>query len=124
MKEAGRFVIQRHARKGRPVHWDLMLETASLLRTYRLDLSPQQLMTSGRCVAVRIFDHSPKFLTYEGPVNQGRGTVEIADAGTYQLLDERPDRCRMLLQGGIAKGAFTLTLMEADRWDLALLSPQ
>ncbi len=124
MKEAARFVIQRHTREGRNVHWDLMLETASLLTTYRLDLSPQQLMAAGRATAVRIFDHQPKFLTYEGPVNQGRGAVEIADCGTYQLLDERPDRYRIVLQGDIAKGVFALTLMQADRWDLALLPSQ
>ena len=124
MKDANRFVIQRHAREGRAVHWDFMLETGEVLRTYRLKLSPERLMAAGRTVATRIFDHPPKFLTYEGSVNEGRGSVEIADAGTYRMLNERTDRCELLLEGGIARGRFMLALIKADRWDLALLSSQ
>ena len=81
-KNTTRFVIQKHSR-GDDVHWDLMLEAGPVLETWRLDKSPQELLRSP-AGAEKIFDHPLKFLTYEGPVNQGQSQACIVESGTYR----------------------------------------
>lgn len=108
------FVIQKHSRPG-DVHWDLMLEAAQVLETYRLALPPEQLLNQ-ITAAIRISDHSLKFLTYEGTVNKGTGTVEIAETGTYQILSQNAGRRQLQLDGKILKGKFTLTQIDAENW--------
>ncbi len=108
------FVIQQHTADS-GVHWDFMLESAGSLRTYRLDKPPQQLVHS-LASAVKIFDHPLKFLTYEGPVNEGHGTVRLAESGTYKITSQENDRIEMTLTGKILNGSFTLTHIEDDNW--------
>lgn len=114
MKSTAKFVIQKHT-KGGDVHWDLMLQVGEALETYRLELPPEQLCRQST-VAVKIFDHPLKFLTYQGSVNNGKGSVKIADTGTYQLLSESENRKELQLDSKILKGKFTLTHIEDDRW--------
>src|SRR4051794_31329065 len=74
-----RFVILEHDHPG--LHWDLMLETGPVLRTWRLAQPP---LTPGqRIAATALGDHRPMYLDYEGPVSGDRGTVKRWDAGTY-----------------------------------------
>jgi hypothetical protein len=115
-EEDKRFVIQEHT-TGSDVHWDFMLEWGSgqALQTYRLDKAPQQLLR-GPANAVRIFDHPLKFLTYQGPVNKGRGSVRIVEAGTYQLVNNEHNRIELNLAGQILKGNFTLCHVKDDKW--------
>jgi bifunctional non-homologous end joining protein LigD len=109
-----RFVIQKHIRKG-DIHWDLMLERDGFLETYRLDAGPERLV-DGKHVATRIFDHDLKFLSYEGSVNDGRGSVEMVESGSCELL-ELSDQClNLMFQGTILKGNFTLRHIKEDRW--------
>ncbi len=115
-EEDKRFVIQEHT-TGSDVHWDFMLEWESCeaLQTYRLDKAPQQLLR-GPANAARIFDHSPKFLTYQGPVNEGRGSVRIIESGTYRLVQNERDHIGLNLAGQILKGKFTLCHVKDDKW--------
>jgi hypothetical protein len=106
MKDSGKFVIQKHTRGG-DVHWDLMLEAGETLETYRLSLPPEKLKQE-KCSAEKIFEHPLRFLTYEGPVNKGEGNVEIAESGTYKLLQQRQDRIEIELNGEILRGRFEL----------------
>lgn len=115
MERTRGFVIQEHAR-GDSVHWDLMLERGEALQTYRLELPPDKLLEQS-CTAVRIFDHPLKFLTYEGVVNDGEGSVRIADSGTYRLLSENEDCFGLQLTGEILKGEFALVRIEGGRWE-------
>jgi bifunctional non-homologous end joining protein LigD len=102
-KKPSRFVIQRHERKGQPVHWDLMLESGDILETYRINRPPEEW---GRepIKAVKIFDHPLKFLTYEGSVNKGKGKVTIADSGTYRILLQKRNLLIVDFAGTIIKG--------------------
>jgi hypothetical protein len=111
-----RFVIQEHT-TGSDVHWDFMLEweTDGVLRTYRLDKAPQQILHNS-ANAVKIFDHSPKFLAYQGLVNKGRGSVRIVEAGAYQLVNNEHNRIELSLNGQILKGKFTLCRVKDYRW--------
>jgi hypothetical protein len=95
-----------------------MLEKGDALTTFRLEQPPQAALD--RAVgAVRIFDHPPRFLTYEGPVQKGTGNVRIVDRGTCHLLDEADDAITLDLQGEILQGGFTLTRIEGTSWQLA-----
>jgi hypothetical protein len=116
-QENKKFVIQQHT-TGSDVHWDFMLETADSLQTYRLNKPPQQL-NQNPAKAVKIFDHPLKFLTYQGPVNKGRGNVKIAESGTYEILHQAHNQIELALNGKILKGNFTLFHIEGDNWQFA-----
>lgn len=112
--------MQEHSKQGRPVHWDLMLESGGVLQTYRLVLPPGELLHQ-RATAVKIFDHPLKFLTYEGSLSEDKGSVQIADGGTYRLLRADTNLSLLKLDGKILKGKFALARIEADRWEFYLL---
>ena len=112
--EVRKFVIQEHSCQAE-VHWDLMLEQADVLETYRLDKGPVQLLAE-TVNAEKIFDHPKKFLTYQGPVNKGAGRVEIVDAGRYKITNDQNDKIELSLDGRILKGGFVLTLVKDERW--------
>ncbi len=109
-----KFVIQKHVR-GNNIHWDLMLEADNLLETYRLPVPPEKI-TAEPVEAIKIFYHPLRFLTYEGSVNKGQGSVEIADSGIYQILDKTNSRIELQFTGKILKCKFTLRLIKDDRW--------
>ncbi|MFA5251771.1 MAG: DNA polymerase ligase N-terminal domain-containing protein [Phycisphaerae bacterium] len=116
-QEIKKFVIQQHS-TAQGVHWDFMLELGDILQTYRLDKAPQQLIQSP-AVAVKIFDHPLKFLTYEGPVSKGQGSVSIVETGTYEVVHQAHERLELDLTGKILKGKFTLSHVEGDDWQFS-----
>jgi hypothetical protein len=115
-----RFVIQEHMTHS-DVHWDFMLEWEACqnLQTYRLDKAPQQILCSP-ANAVKIFDHSPRFLTYQGQVNKGRGSIRIVEAGTYQLIRSEHNHIELNLAGQVLKGKFTLCHVKDDKWQFGV----
>ncbi len=113
-EEDNKFVIQKHT-KCADVHWDLMLESGDCLQTWRLDKGPGQILNS-TAEAIKIIDHRLKFLTYEGPVNNGEGNVQIAEAGTYQITSQTNDKIEMDLGGQILTGKFRLKRIKDDKW--------
>ncbi len=65
----------------RPTHWDFMLETPQGLRTWALAAEP----VAGQWIAAEALAiHRAEYLTYQGPVSGGRGTVEQYDAGHFR----------------------------------------
>ncbi len=116
-QENKKFVIQEHS-SGPDVHWDFMLELGGILQTYRLDKAPSEALHLA-VNATKIFDHPLKFLTYEGPVNKGRGNVRIAESGSYKIVHQAHDLIELNLSGKILKGKFTLTHIEGDNWQFA-----
>jgi len=122
-----RFVIQKHTR-GKDIHWDLMLELGGVLQTYRLDKPPSKVLRH-TVNATKIFDHPLKFLTYQGPVNKGKGTVRMTEAGTYQILHQSAghltvelNRIELRLNGKVLQGKFILTHIEGDKWQFTAQS--
>jgi hypothetical protein len=109
-----RFVIQQHSIDS-DVHWDFMLESGNTLQTYRLDKAPSEALHLA-VNAAKIFDHPLRFLTYQGPVNKGRGNVRIAESGTYKIVHQASSQIKLDLSGKILKGNFTLTHIEGDNW--------
>lgn len=112
-----KFVIQEHSTTT-GVHWDFMFESGNTLKTYRLDKSPADILQCS-ANAIKIFDHPLKFLTYQGPVNKGQGSVCIVEAGTYKILQDKHHLIQLNLNGRILKGLFILRHLEKDKWVLA-----
>ncbi len=120
-EEDKRFVIQKHT-QGKNIHWDFMLQLGETLQTYRLDKAPEEVLHQ-TASAVRILNHPLKFLTYQGPVNKGKGNVQLTEAGTYQIIHQKHNRIELNLNGQILKGKFTLTHIKNDDWQFTRDSP-
>ncbi|MCH8194060.1 MAG: hypothetical protein IIA65_08585 [Planctomycetes bacterium] len=108
-----KFVILEHQREGEETHWDLMLEVGDILKTFRLDTSPE-LIAQDKTQATSIFDHDRRFLTYEGPVNQGEGRVCKVDAGTYETRSQDSAHWKLTLVGQTLSGEYELNRSEAN----------
>jgi hypothetical protein len=63
-------------------------------------------------------DHRLDYLTYEGPVSGGRGTVARWDAGTFIWIDDEIKRVRIDLQGEKLAGRICLERRDADMWEM------
>ena len=112
------YVIQEHRCQGQTPHWDFMLEQGRVLKTFRLDLSPDQIVLGRRCTAVPIFDHDKRFLTYEGSVQQGLGRIRIVDRGTYEGALRPGGPWDLSLKGDVLNGPFRLTALDGGVWSL------
>jgi len=107
-----RFVILEHDHPA--LHWDFMLESGAVLKTWRLAEPPQP----GRAVrAEPSFDHRPAYLDYEGPVSGGRGTVRRWDAGTFSW-EEGPAALAVQLQGRRLRGRACIMVDATGGWRL------
>jgi hypothetical protein len=85
-----------------------MLQRGEMLWTWRMTVSPEHI--NAACLPIeRIVDHPLRFLSYEGPVQNNTGQVEIADKGSYRLISEKTDSLCIDVQGKILQGKFTLT---------------
>jgi hypothetical protein len=98
------FVIHKHT-LGNETHWDLMIESGNILKTWRLENPPEKLATE-KTKATPIFDHDKKFLTYQGPVNNGKGKVEIVDEGTCIIETVNEMELKINFYGKILKNNF------------------
>jgi len=107
-----RFVILEHDHP--QVHWDLMLETGDVLRTWRLADAP--FTTAEPILATTIGDHRRSYLDYEGPVSGNRGYVVRWDGGTYEALALSDSDVHIRLQGARLCGTAHLTRTCGDDW--------
>lgn len=115
------FVIQEHATP-QGVHWDLMLQMGDVLWTWRLAVKPGHIQTKP-VVAERIADHPPRFLTYQGPVQNQTGSVTIADNGSFILQTQSSEELQIILAGKILSGPFKLIRQDQSLWLFIPLSP-
>jgi len=83
---ARRFVLLQHDWDG--THYDLMLEEAGVLKTWRLSLP----LTDQPQDATALSAHRLLYLDYEGPISGNRGVVRRVARGTYRPLDEQGRR--------------------------------
>ncbi|MDB5340106.1 MAG: hypothetical protein JWN70_5725 [Planctomycetaceae bacterium] len=92
-------------------HWDFMLESAGVLRTWRLDQQPNQTIPIR---ATPLPDHRLVYLEYEGPVSGQRGQVQRWDQGEYELLNENDGNLTATLHGTRLRGQVSLELGSDD----------
>ena len=111
-----RFVVQRHERAADP-HFDIMLEHAGSLRTWSAREAPEM---GGEQEVRSLPDHRVDYLTYEGEISGGRGTVTIWDRGTYRPLVWEERRVEADLSGHRLRGRILLSHIESDRWHLEI----
>jgi hypothetical protein len=106
-----RFVILEHDHPD--LHWDLMLESGEILRTWRLAAPPGQ---GTDVAAAHSFDHRRLYLDYEGPVSGDRGRVIRWDSGTFTWEEEGEDRLVVRLSGGRLRGTLRLDRVAGEDW--------
>jgi hypothetical protein len=109
-----RFVLLDHDHPFQ--HWDLMLEEAGVLWTWRLDCPPAP---GGVSLAERTFDHRLLYLDYEGPVSGNRGRVVRHDGGDFTWLLRQEGHLRVSLAGVLLAGNLDLLREEGTRWRVA-----
>jgi hypothetical protein len=110
-----RFVIQEHKKQDEETHWDLMLEQGDVLKTFRLNLHPESIKGKP-ALAIPISDHDKRFLSYEGPVNQGLGSVQLVEQGSYSTLLQNDSTWRLSLSGTLLKGVFEIVQTQEGPW--------
>lgn len=115
-----RYVVLRHEMppgQGRGLHWDLMLESGDVLRTWAL---PQEPGSGMQVEADALADHRPAYLDYEGPVSGNRGMVTRFDRGTYMIVRESELELVADMTGEKLRGRLRLVRQADDiqRWDV------
>ncbi len=89
-----RFVLLEHLHDG--AHWDFMLETDEVLRTWAIDAP----IVAGVDLPARALgDHRRLYLEYEGEISGDRGTVRRLAEGTYRVLVWSAEHVRVELSG-------------------------
>jgi hypothetical protein len=107
-----RYVVLEHGWNG--IHYDLMLEQGSVLKTWRLEKP----LTAGEQHVTQLPDHRLEYLTYEGPVSSDRGTVKRIAEGHYTLLQATDNSLKASLSGSV-DGVLELTQLTETQWHTA-----
>jgi hypothetical protein len=113
-----RFAILRHE-DPRGLHWDLLLETGAVLRTWAL---PQAPGPGVEMTARALPDHRLLYLDYEGPISGDRGAVSAWDRGVYGCQQQSDAELAIELSGGRIRGRATLRRVPgtADQWQFGM----
>ncbi len=99
----GRFVVLEHDWNG--VHWDFMLEAGAGLRTWAVDTPIEP---GVELPARPLPDHRRIYLTFEGPISGGRGSVRRVAEGVFQTIAWRDDHVRVRLSSAQLVGEVDL----------------
>jgi bifunctional non-homologous end joining protein LigD len=114
-ERAPTFVVQRH--DARRLHYDFRLERDGVLASWAVPKGVP-LEPGVRALAVHVEDHPLDYGGFEGEIPKGQygaGTVEIWDAGTYELLEEKRDGgLTVRLHGKRLEGTWTLIPAHLD----------
>ncbi len=110
------FVIQKHCTPDGG-HWDLMLQIENTLWTWRLHHPPQHIQDIPIAVE-KIQDHSLRFLTYEGSVQNNTAEVNIVDHGNFKIINRTNTDIEFETSGKTLAGNFQLHREQDDIWTL------
>lgn len=124
-----RFVVLRHdCPPGyvRGLHWDFMLESGGVLKTWALSRPPDECVNDDDdgIDAELLGDHRLAYLDYEGPVSGDRGHVTRYDRGQYETLSRHDDEWQVELKGVRLTGRAVLRQAADDlqRWTFSFSS--
>ena len=109
-----RYVILRHEEVSEP-HYDLMIETlpGSMLATWRSATWPIEAVTP----LARLRDHRRLYLTYEGDLTGGRGSVMRIAEGTCQLEIGERSVWTIRLLTGLSPQTLRLRQLDGEQWE-------
>jgi hypothetical protein len=130
-----RFVLLYHdcpPNYERASHWDFMLESGDVLRTWALERLPRNwqaahsrtsvvysncplLAEDNLVTAMPLGDHRRDYLEIEGPLSGDRGTVIRVATGTYRSEQEAPGEWRVALMCEDLPESACLSGNETDR---------
>ncbi len=105
---SSRYVILEHALppgRERTTHWDLMLESGEVLRTWALAAPPALEVA---VTAEGLVDHRREYLDYEGPISGNRGSVTRWDEGRYEIEADNRERLTIVVEGRRLRGRLAL----------------
>jgi bifunctional non-homologous end joining protein LigD len=105
---SGRFVVQKH--RARTLHYDFRLERDGVFKSWAVPKGVPETVGPRR-LAVQVPDHPLEYGSFEGSIPEGEygaGTVEIWDAGTYDLLQWSDDSIEFTLHGHRFEGTYSL----------------
>lgn len=91
MAITGKIVISSH--DWPESHWDMYVDFDALsekLATWAIDAPPGMLESSGH--AAKLADHRRVYLTFEGEVSDGRGTVAVVFEGEFTTENTAADK--------------------------------
>jgi hypothetical protein len=133
-----RFVLLYHdcpPSFGRTSHWDLMLESGDVLRTWALESLPQDwqaahsrtavahpncplLNAENTVAATQLGDHRRDYLEKEGSLSGDRGTVIRVAAGMYCSEHDSPGDWQVALTSDVfaARVRFTRSGADYEHW--------
>jgi hypothetical protein len=107
-----RFVILEHDHP--TLHWDLLLESGTILRAWRLSSPPAE----GAVIPAQgNTDHRLFYLDYEGPISGGRGTVKRWDAGEFAFELQGDGPVEVKVEGMRLRGTIILQPSPDRGWN-------
>ncbi len=104
-----KFVLLRHELdEDQPArsHWDLMIESGSMLWTWRLERLPHD---NDQVLAEAIADHRPVYLEFEGTLSDRRGHIQRIDAGEFRPSQWSDRRIVGRIHGNVLHGDLYLS---------------
>ncbi|MHC4199784.1 MAG: DNA polymerase ligase N-terminal domain-containing protein [Planctomycetota bacterium] len=102
-----RFVVHEH--HATRLHWDFRLEMDGVLKSWAVPKGPSEEPGVKR-LAVAVDDHPLDYIDFHGVIEEGygAGTVEIWDAGTYELSRREEKFLEFRLSGGRLTGRYKM----------------
>lgn len=101
------YVIQKH--DASHLHYDLRLEFDGVLKSWAIPKEPP-LKKGVKRLAVEVPDHEKNYANFEGEIKEGygKGTVEIWDEGTYELIEKDDKKIVVNIFGKKLSGEYVL----------------